>query len=67
MDGALYYLMGYVFMFAMPIITIIYGIVGLAKDNKIPMAIIGLNLGIAYLVIMLVRYFVIFSYSSPYY
>jgi len=67
MDGALYYLMGYVFMFAMPIITIIYGIVGLAKDNKIPMAIIGLNLGIAYLVIMLVRYFMIFSYSSPYY
>jgi len=62
MGGALYHLMGFVFMFAMPIITIIYGSVGLVKDNKIPMAIIGLNLGIAYLVMMLVRYFVIFSY-----
>ncbi len=46
--GRPYYLMGYVLMFAIPIVTIIYGIIGAVKDHNLAMAIVGLNLGIAY-------------------
>lgn len=38
--------MGYALVFIVPSLTVIFGIVGLIKDNKIPMAIIGLNLGL---------------------
>jgi len=38
--------MGYALVFVVPLLTVIYGIVGAIKDNKIPMAIIGLNLGL---------------------
>ena len=44
--GALYYLMGYVLMFAIPLITVIYGIIGMVKDRNMAMSIVGLNFGI---------------------
>ncbi len=38
--------MGWALVFIVPLLTVIYGIVGAIKDNKLPMAIIGLNLGL---------------------
>ncbi len=55
--GAIYYLMGYVLMFVMPILVFIYGIVGVVKDKGVAMAIVGLNLGLVYIIIMVFGYF----------
>ena len=60
--GPIYYLMGYVLMWVAPIIAIVYGIVGTVKDNKIPMAIIGLNFAVADFILILTRYFMFYSY-----
>ncbi|MFW9945413.1 MAG: hypothetical protein ACFFDX_01145 [Candidatus Odinarchaeota archaeon] len=56
LNGPIYYLMGYVLMWVAPIVAIVYGIVGLVKDHKIPMAIIGLNFTIAFFILILIRY-----------
>ena len=52
-------LMGWVLMFVIPLVTVIYGIIGMVKDNKIPLAIVGLNLGIAYLIILAINFIMI--------
>ncbi|MFX1476981.1 MAG: hypothetical protein ACFFCI_02505 [Promethearchaeota archaeon] len=49
-----YVLMGFALALAMPIITVIYGIVGMVKDKKLVMAIIGLNCGLAPLIFFLI-------------
>ncbi|MFX0181135.1 MAG: hypothetical protein ACFE78_13195 [Candidatus Hodarchaeota archaeon] len=54
--GPIYFLMGYVLIWAAPIIALVYGIVGLVKDHKIPMAIIGLNFTMAFYIIFLTRF-----------
>jgi len=63
----LYYLMGYVFIFVMPLITVIYGIVGVVKDNKVVMAIIGLNLGIIVWIMLVMNFYFNFIFYTPYY
>lgn len=50
-----YVVMGFVLVIVMPIITVIYGIVGMVKDNKLVMAIIGSNCGLAILTFFLFR------------
>jgi len=54
--------MGMVLMFVMPILVFTYGIVGMIKDKNMAMSIVGLNLGIAYLIMMLFSYFARFLY-----
>ncbi len=65
--GRLYYFLGYVLMFVMPILIITYGIIGVIKDKGVAMAIVGLNLGVAYFLMMVLRYFMNFMYYPPYY
>ena len=59
--------MGYVLIFVMPILVFIYGIVGVVKDKNVAMGIVGLNLGIAYIFVMLFGFFMRFLYYPPYY
>ncbi|MFX0076963.1 MAG: hypothetical protein ACFE96_16070 [Candidatus Hermodarchaeota archaeon] len=59
--------MGYVLMFAMPIIVLIYGFIGIIKDRKLAMAIIGLNLGLAYFVLMVFGIFINVVWSPYHY
>jgi hypothetical protein len=59
--GPIYYLMGYVLMWVAPIIAIVYGIVGVVKDHKIPMAIIGLSFAVAFFIIILIRFLIFYS------
>ena len=54
--------MGYVLMVIIPVVTVIYGIIGLVKDNKIPLAIVGLNLGIAYFIMIVINFVLFFLY-----
>lgn len=56
-----YVLMGFVLVLVMPIITTIYGIVGIVKDKKLVMAIIGSNCGLAILTFFLLRVIGIFT------
>ena len=59
--------MGYVFIFVMPLITVIYGIVGVVKDNKVVMAIIGLNLGIIVWIMLVMNFYFNVIFYNPYY
>ena len=61
--GPIYYLMGYVLMWVAPIIAIVYGIVGIVKDHKVPMAIIGLNFAVADFILIIIRYITYYIYS----
>ena len=61
MGGAVFYLMGYVLMWVAPIIAIVYGIVGIVKDHKIPMAIIGLSFAAAYFIMILIRFLIYYT------
>ena len=54
----IYILMGFVLVLVMPIITTIYGIVGIVKDKKLVMAIIGLILELVYLGFVLAGYLI---------
>ena len=54
----IYILMGFVLVLVMPIITTIYGIVGIVKDKKLLMAIIGLILELVYLGFVLAGYLI---------
>jgi hypothetical protein len=49
--------MGYVLMFAIPLITVIYGIIGMVKDRNMAMAIVGLSLAIIYWVMLFLPIF----------
>lgn len=59
--------MGYVFMFVIPLVTVIYGIVGLVKDNKVVMAIIGLNLGIIVWIMIFMNFYFNVIFHTPYF
>jgi len=63
----LYYLMGYVLMFAIPLITVIYGIIGMVKDRNMAMAIVGLSFGIIVFILIYVNYFMRILYYPPFY
>jgi hypothetical protein len=58
--------MGYVLMFAIPLITVIYGIIGMVKDRNMAMAIVGLTFGIIVLIIILLP-FLGFMFYGPFY
>ena len=60
-------LMGYVLMFAIPLITVIYGIIGMTKDRNMAMSIVGLSFGIIVWIIIFVNYFMRFMYYPPFY
>lgn len=62
----LYYFMGQILMFVMPILILTYGIVGIVKDKVVAMAIVGLNLGIVYIFIMIVFYLMHYMIYYPY-
>jgi len=59
-------LMGYVLMFAIPLITVIYGIIGMTKDRNMAMSIVGLTFGIIVWIIIFVFMFIPFYYL-PFY
>ena len=59
--------MGYAGMFIMPLLTLVFGIVGVVKDRSVAMSIVGLNLSLAVFVIMLINYFMRFMVYNPYY
>lgn len=63
----IYYLMGYVLMFAIPIIIITYGIIGVVKDRVVAMGLVGLSLGLVYIILMVIGYFIHMNYSYSYY
>ena len=58
--------MGMVLMFVMPILIFTYGFVGIIKDKGVAMAIVGLNLGIVYMLIMLALFLIHFMVISPF-
>lgn len=70
MGGFYFYIMlgmsGYVFIFVVTLLTVIYGIIGMIKDRKLPMAIIGLNLGITIFIILLLYFFLRPYFLYPY-
>ncbi|MFX0076962.1 MAG: hypothetical protein ACFE96_16065 [Candidatus Hermodarchaeota archaeon] len=52
---------------AIPVLIVIFGIVGIVKDRVVAMAIIGLNLGLGYAVLLLFGFITNFLSSfSPY-
>jgi len=59
--------MGYVLMFAIPLITVIYGIIGMVKDRNMAMAIVGLSFGIIVFILIYVNYFMRILYYPPFY
>jgi hypothetical protein len=63
---AMFTLMGYVMTFAMPLITVIYGIIGMVKDRNMAMSIVGLSFGIIVWIMIFFNFFMNIYYP-PYY
>ena len=60
-------LLGYVGFILVPLLAIIFGIVGIVKDRVVVMGIIGMNLALVYFIILAINFFMFMLYPPWYY
>ncbi|MFX0077593.1 MAG: hypothetical protein ACFE96_19280 [Candidatus Hermodarchaeota archaeon] len=60
--GMILWFTGRALLFIMPILVFFFGIIGLVKDRKVAMAIVGMSLELVYVIFVIIGYFMTLAY-----